>query len=105
MTKKRRLTSGEGWSLESDRDRSADALQSKPPQEQTISLATEKRGAKRVTLLSGFSHTPAELKALAKQLKTACGTGGTVREGWIELQGECVEAARTALQQRGYRIR
>ena len=51
----------------------------------------EKRAGKKVTIISGL-HTYGEdrLKAIAKELKTMCGAGGTVKNGIIEIQGDNV---------------
>lgn len=46
------------------------------------------RGGKTVTIVRGLILSPDDLKALAKQLKQACGTGGTVKEETIEIQGD-----------------
>ncbi len=53
-----------------------------------------------MTVVSGLPGRPAEIAALAKSLKAACGAGGTVKDGSLELQGdhrEKVEAALLAL--------
>jgi translation initiation factor 1 len=46
------------------------------------------RRGKTVTTISGTPGTEAERRALAKRLKALCGTGGTVSDGVIELQGD-----------------
>lgn len=61
------------------------------------------KGGKLVTAITGLEAPEAELKALLKQLKAAAGTGGTVKDGVIELQGDQVTSALTALEQAGYR--
>lgn len=61
------------------------------------------KGGKLVTAITGLEAPEAELKALLKQLKAAAGTGGTLKDGVIELQGDQVSAALTALEQAGYR--
>lgn len=67
-----------------------------------IRLDTRRYG-KSVTLLDGFDPT-VDIDALAKQLKQAMGTGGTVRDGIIELQGDHRRDAREYLEQRGYKL-
>jgi translation initiation factor 1 len=61
------------------------------------------KGGKTVTLISGLEAGEAELKTLLKQLKAGAGTGGTVKEGGIELQGDQVEIALATLEKAGYR--
>lgn len=81
--------------------------QSQPPREQTVSLhrETKGRGGKGVTLLKGLALTEADLSALAKMLKQACGSGGTVKDGLIELQGDQREKIAEVLKKLGYRVK
>ena len=51
--------------------------------------------------LSGFNMSESELKVLAKQLKQKCSTGGTVKNGMIEIQGDHREILKVELQKRG----
>lgn len=50
------------------------------------------RGGKTVTTVAGLALGAVELAALGKRLKAACGTGGTVKAGVVELQGDHVDA-------------
>ncbi len=61
------------------------------------------KGGKWVTAITGLEAPEAELKALLKQLKAHAGTGGTLKDGVIELQGDQVAPALAALEQAGYR--
>ena len=61
------------------------------------------KGGKMVTAITGLEAGESELKALLKQLKAAAGTGGTVKDGVIELQGDQVAPALAALEKAGYR--
>ena len=61
------------------------------------------KGGKLVTAISGLEAPEAELKALLKTLKARAGTGGTLKDGLIELQGDQVAPALEALEQAGYR--
>lgn len=53
-----------------------------------VSRESKGRGGKTVTLVRGLALDDAALAALAQQLKAACGSGGTVKDGVIEVQGE-----------------
>ena len=53
-----------------------------------VGRTTQGRAGKGVTTISGLPLPTAELDALAAQLKKRCGSGGTVRDGVIEIQGE-----------------
>jgi translation initiation factor 1 len=61
------------------------------------------KGGKLVTAITGLEAPEAELKALLKQLKATCGTGGTAKDGVIDLQGDQVAVALEALEKVGYR--
>ncbi len=58
------------------------------PPRPRVGRATQGRAGKGVTTVSGLPLTATELDALAAQLKKRCGSGGTVRDGVIEIQGE-----------------
>jgi translation initiation factor 1 len=49
------------------------------------------RGGKTVTVVRGLALTDAQIADLGKQLRAACGTGGTAKDGMIEIQGDHVE--------------
>ena len=53
-----------------------------------VSRETKGRKGKGVTLVKGLVVDDAELVLIAKQLKVACGSGGTVKDGVIEIQGD-----------------
>ncbi len=70
-----------------------------------VQRETKGRGGKSVTLVRGVALDVAALTALAKQLKAACGSGGTVKDGVIEVQGDHVVTLMAALQKRGYVVK
>ena len=72
-----------------------------------VRLVLDRKGrkGKTVTLVTGIRHNPDVLKAIAKQLKEYCGTGGTVKEGIIELQGDQLERAGEKLARMNYTVR
>jgi translation initiation factor 1 len=63
---------------------------------------TKGRGGKAVTVVRGVPVDAAALLKLGQDLKAACGCGGTVKDGTIEVQGDHVEKVLAWLQQRGY---
>jgi translation initiation factor 1 len=75
-----------------------------PPEQQTARIRREKkgRGGKTVTVIMNLQLTPADMKALAKQLKQACGVGGSVKGDTIEIQGDNREKVAARLKQIGY---
>jgi translation initiation factor 1 len=58
-----------------------------------------------VTVVRNLQLTPADMKALAKQLKRACSTGGTSKAGVIEIQGDQRDQVAALLQEMGYRTK
>ena len=63
------------------------------------------RGGKMVTVVDGLPKNDAFLKELCGELKRLCGTGGTVQDGAIELQGDLRERIRPYLQQKHYIVK
>lgn len=53
-----------------------------------VERSTRGRKGKGVSLISGLALEEPLLKALAKKLKQKCGTGGTIKNGTIEIQGD-----------------
>ncbi len=70
-----------------------------------VQRETKGRGGKSVTLVRGLGLELDALSALAKQLKAACGSGGTVKDGVIEVQGDHVATLVAGLEKRGYRVK
>ncbi|MDA7826551.1 stress response translation initiation inhibitor YciH [Porticoccaceae bacterium] len=70
-----------------------------------IRRETKGRKGKGVTTLSGFNLDADKLKALAKQLKKTCSTGGTVKDGIIEIQGDHRETLKLQLDKMGYTVK
>jgi translation initiation factor 1 len=80
-------------------------IQPLPKAQQVVRVQRTKagKGGKLVTLIKGLAAPEAELKQLLKQLKAVAGTGGTLKEGVIELQGDQIAVALAALEKAGYR--
>lgn len=77
------------------------------PSKQTIRVGVDKkrRAGKTVTVALGFQHTEETLAAVAQTLKKKCGSGGTAKDGDIEIQGDHVEKVKAELVRMGYRVR
>lgn len=78
-----------------------------PPQQQTVYLHRESsgRGGKAVTLVKNLVLSSDDLKLLAKKLKQECGTGGTIKDNVIEMQGEQREKIAEILRKLGYKVK
>ena len=69
-----------------------------------IKLDTKQRGGKVVTLIEGFVGKMADAEALGKVLKTKCGTGGSVKDNIILIQGDYKNKVIQLLQQMQYKV-
>jgi translation initiation factor 1 len=67
-----------------------------------VSRQTKGRGGKSVTAVKGLALDAAALAQLGKQLRTACGSGGTVKDGVIEVQGDHCELVMEVLKKQGH---
>lgn len=81
-----------------------ETTETQPPAQQKLKLLldTKHRGGKMVTILEGFIGTAADLDTLGKQLKNACGTGGSAKDGMIIIQGDQREKMLQWLLKNGY---
>ncbi|MBF2971966.1 stress response translation initiation inhibitor YciH, partial [Pseudomonas aeruginosa] len=66
---------------------------------------TKGRGGKTVTTISGLPLAGDALKELASALKRRCGTGGSLKDGVVEIQGEHVELLIDELLKRGFKAK
>ncbi|MBT2333399.1 translation initiation factor Sui1 [Variovorax paradoxus] len=70
-----------------------------------VSHETKGRKGKGVTVVKGLALDAAALAALGKQLKAACGSGGTVKDGIIEIQGDHRDLVIAALSKQGHAVK
>lgn len=67
-----------------------------------VSRESKGRGGKTVTVVKGLPLDAMALALLGKQLRAACGSGGTAKDGVIEVQGDHCERVMAELQKQGY---
>ena len=94
-----------GWSVE--QCRCSKQFDEAVPAKIVANLRLEKsgRGGKEVTVVDGLPRNEKLLDDLARELKRALGTGGAVREGRVEIQGDRREAVRAKLQAKGWSVK
>ena len=70
-----------------------------------VSRETKGRGGKAVTVVRGLALPADQLADLGKQLRTSCGSGGTLKDGVIEVQGDHADRVVELLMARGHRVK
>ncbi|MDN0083782.1 translation initiation factor Sui1 [Crenobacter sp. SG2305] len=78
-----------------------------PPSDGVVRVSRETKGrkGKGVTVVKGVPLDAEALQQLGKQLRTACGSGGTVKDGVIEIQGDHVELVMDKLKPHGWTVK
>lgn len=69
-----------------------------------IVLDTRHRAGKTVTAIVGFIGSTEDLESLGKKIKTHCGSGGSVKDGEILVQGDQLQKVKNWLLGKGYRV-
>jgi len=94
------------YSTNSDLNFEAEETQTetlKPSQQKLrIFLDKKQRGGKKVSLISGFVGNESDIQELGKSLKSSCGTGGSVKDGEILIQGDFRDRLLELLLKKGY---
>ncbi|MEZ5528889.1 MAG: stress response translation initiation inhibitor YciH [Porticoccaceae bacterium] len=103
MSKETRLV----YSTETGRIKTSDPEPVRPAGDGIVRIRRETSGrkGKGVTTISGLEMSDDELKQLAKSLKQLCGTGGSVKDGIVEIQGDHREKIREALSKQGHTVK
>ena len=70
-----------------------------------VSRETKGRGGKAVTVVRGLSMDAAALDKLARQIKAACGSGGTVKDWVVEVQGDHCDKIMALLAAQGHKVK
>jgi len=93
-----------GFKYEEESKDQADTI---PNKQQQLKVWLEKngRGGKTVSIIKGFIGTESDLEALAKTLKTKCGTGGSAKDGEIIIQGDMRDKIMDILIKEGYKAK
>jgi translation initiation factor 1 len=96
-----------GWPADNCQCSKQSGVEEAVPARLVAKLRIEKSGrsGKTVTVVDGLPRNAAYLKQLGQDLKKACGTGGTVLEASIELQGDLRDRVREFLTRKGYTVK
>lgn len=103
MSKNSRLV----YSTDQGRIKTEDDKPKAPESDGVVRIMRETKGrkGKGVTLITGLELEASELKKLAKKLKQLCGTGGSVKDFVIEIQGDQRETIKLELEKLGHRVK
>jgi len=106
MSKKKSSSNGIVYSTDPDfrleEDRAPEETLLPKQQRLKVRLDTKHRSGKAVTLVEGFSGPVGDLEDLGRKLKTHCGTGGSVKDGQIIVQGDQRDKITQWLLKNGY---
>jgi len=84
---------------------SSDAVAKKGDGIARVTRERKGRGGKTVTIITGIAASADVIASVAQQLKKLCGSGGTIKDGVIEIQGDHCEKVQAKLTEMGYRVK
>lgn len=78
-----------------------------PPQQQQVRIQASRSGrkGKTVTIVTGLQLSPESLNTLLKQLKNQCGSGGTIKDNTLEIQGDQTQKLLQIMTTLGYKAK
>jgi translation initiation factor 1 len=90
-----------------DEELDPESTEELPPNQHSLKIQASRKGkgGKTVSIVSGFQVSPETLQSLTKQLKNQCGTGGTMRDQEIEIQGDHKQKLLEILTKLGYKAK
>jgi translation initiation factor 1 len=88
-----------------DEPESASTTLAPAQQDLRVTLNKRLKGGKKATIIYQFVGTETDFETLGKHLKNKCGVGGSVKDGEIILQGDCLEKVGKELKELGYRFK
>lgn len=95
----------ETWDTSKNGSKKTTSTQTLPKNQHQLVFTFEKRNGKPVTLVGRFQIEEKEKKDILKLLKKKLGTGGTINEEWIEIQGDKKEHIIKVLEAQGWKFR
>lgn len=95
----------ETWDTSKTKQKNTTTSSLIPKNQHQLVFTFEKRNGKPVTLVGRFQIEENEKKAVLKLLKKKLGTGGTINEEWIEIQGDKKDAIIKVLENNGWKFR
>lgn len=95
----------EGWEEVKSTDKSKPLNEELEPNKHFLFFKKEKRRGKTVTLVGEFHMSHDKAEDLLKNIKKKLGCGGTLKEGWMEFQGELKEKLRPLFLEVGFRFK
>jgi len=95
----------DGWSSDNKAKPKKSNTEIKAPNKHNLHTAKEKRRDKVVTVIKPFFLENSELKKLLKELKSKLGSGGTIKDNTLELQGEVSQKVKELLVKKGFKFK
>lgn len=88
-------------------DNDEEEIETLPADEQNLEAHLEKknRAGKAAIIIRGFVGSDEDLKSLGKELRSACGVGGSVKDGEIIIQGDNRDKVMNLLKNKGYKVK